>query len=144
MKSKTTQLTTDIILVGATPEETVTAQLEQLTQMRAEHERLLAEKEEAITALIPADVRKKIAGQKRAFNTKLNRLDKDIAATVKTVKTFTLQHGETIKANGHMAVFKSGHVSWNSSKVEGYLLANKQNLDNFRKVGNPSVSIRKS
>lgn len=59
-----------------------------------------------------------------------------------SIKTETLQHGETVKADNYMAVFTQPKPAWDSAKLEGYAVAHPEILE-FRKEKNPYVSIRK-
>lgn len=138
-----TQITPGIALIGTTQEDTIKDLLDRLATLKAEEEKLADEKEKAITALIPADIKAKVAGKKRSYNKKLDNVSKDINMTTKTIKAMTLTHGDSIKGNALHAVMVKGRVSWDSSKVEGYLIASDQSPDDFRKVGKPSVSLRK-
>lgn len=59
-----------------------------------------------------------------------------------SIKSATLQHGETVKADNYMAVFTQPKPAWDSAKLEGYAAAHPEILA-FRKEKNPYVSIRK-
>ena len=56
-----------------------------------------------------------------------------------TAGVFTI--GATVKANGLMAVYNKGRVSWDSKLLDGYAVAHPEILA-ARKEGDPSVTIR--
>lgn len=143
MKTQTVELTQGITVVGTTQEEIILDLLNRLGELETTREQIDKEETEAINALIPKEIRMKISGQKRVFSAKRNKVEKEIKDAQATAKTLTLKHGETVKGEGYQAVFVKGRTSWDNSKVEGYLLANEQDLDNYRSVGNPSISIRR-
>ena len=59
----------------------------------------------------------------------------------KTVNEYVLSNGTAIKAGGLHAVIMPGRVSWDTKALDGYAEAHPE-LKRFRKVGEPSVTIR--
>lgn len=137
-----TEIKKGIVIAGSSIEQTIKTQLDRLTELQAEFSEVEQSEDELIRDAIPADVQKQIASIRGVHTKKKNKLDKDIEATIKTIKALTLNHGSTVSGDGHMAVYSSPRKSWDSSKLEGYLIANDQSPDDFRTIGNPSISIR--
>jgi hypothetical protein len=57
------------------------------------------------------------------------------------IKADVLVHGGTIKGERFMAVFNKGRTSWDTERLEKYATAHPE-VNEFKKVGEPSVSIR--
>lgn len=57
------------------------------------------------------------------------------------IKAAVIALGETVKADGIMAVYNKGRESWDGKALSGYAAAHPEILV-FRSVGDPSVSIR--
>jgi hypothetical protein len=141
--TEATVITQGIVLVNADQEQTIIDLLDRLAGLNAELEQVGKERDAELDSMIPTDLKKKISAKRGAYTAKTNRLDKDIDAVTNTIRAMTLKHGATVKGEGYQAVVSKGRVSWDNSKIEGYLIAQDQDLDNYRTVGNPSVSIRK-
>ena len=68
-------------------------------------------------------------------------LDPVLDAYVAEVKADVLAHGETVKGAHLMAVWVKGRTSWDSKRLDGYAAAHPE-IETFRSVGEPSVTIR--
>ena len=58
------------------------------------------------------------------------------------VKQEVIEAGQTIKGSCLQACYAKGRVSWDTKMLDGYVVAHPE-VEQFRKVGEPSVSIRK-
>lgn len=57
------------------------------------------------------------------------------------VKTAVIAEGKTIKGSAIQAVYSAGRVSWDTKALDGYAAAHPE-IAPFRKIGEPSVSLR--
>lgn len=58
------------------------------------------------------------------------------------IKADVLNGGITVKGNSFMCVWSKGRVSWDTKALDGYAAGHPE-IAQFRKEGDPSVSIRK-
>ena len=58
------------------------------------------------------------------------------------VKQAVSNHGATVKGEYLQAVYSKPRVSWDTKALDGFMVAHPE-LKQLRKVGKPSVSIRK-
>ena len=116
--------------------------LERLDEYLAQKTLLEIDKKRAIEATIPQDVRDAVADIEAEFDDKLSAADENIAAIEKTIKDEVLRGGQTVKGKTMQAVYAKGRVTYSAKALDGLLVAIPQ-LNDFRKVGKPSVSIRK-
>lgn len=75
----------------------------------------------------------------------LDAIEAELGATLavaeKAVREAVLKGGETVKAGGLHAIISAGRVTWDTKKLDGYMAAHPE-VARFRKVGDPTVSIR--
>lgn len=64
-----------------------------------------------------------------------------IAAITEEIKAETARGGQSIKGDRFQAVYTKGRVAWDTKALEGYAAAHPE-IQQFKKVGEPSVSIR--
>lgn len=69
-------------------------------------------------------------------------VDAKIAELQASIKTATLQLGETAKSERFLAVYSAGRVSWDAKALDGYAVAHPEILA-FRSAGPPSVTLRR-
>ena len=74
-------------------------------------------------------------GQLRPLIQELKRLEDNL-------KAITIAKGETQRGTMHMFTYSKPRVTWDSKGLEGYMVAHPE-VKAFRKVGDPSVSVRK-
>jgi hypothetical protein len=65
----------------------------------------------------------------------IEKLTTDIEAAV-------LKAGESVKGSDLIAVYSAGRVTWNTKALDGYAAAHNE-IEQFKKIGKPSVTIRK-
>ena len=72
-----------------------------------------------------------------------NLVAEEIQRLTDTIKMQVIKHGESVKGEFMQCSWVKGRTSWNSKGLEGYAVANPDVL-RFKKVGNPSASIKKN
>ena len=98
------------------------------------------------------DYERKRADVMRAVQPQLDDLDREyrirLAAEASgvvqlegEVKTMVLALGESVKGAQLHAVYSKGRVTWDTKGMDGYVVAHPE-VAAFRKVGEPSVTIR--
>jgi len=118
----------------------ISKKLDMLYGLRLQKESRELEKATLIEALIPEAVRVEIAKIEEKYadadlTDKITRLENEIREEV-------LKFGETVRGRYLMATFTKGRTSWNTEALEGVLVAYPE-LEKFRTVGKPSISLRK-
>lgn len=69
-------------------------------------------------------------------------LDDEIDGTKDSIRARVLALGESVKTPWKRAIYSKGRTTWDSKRLGGYAVAHPEILE-MRKVGKPSVSIRK-
>lgn len=116
-----------------------TQALEKLTELYAKRDLLMLNKK----AAIPADVQKILDDIEVEFGPSQDAINTDIADTEAQVKSLVLEAGESAKGGSLQAVYAKGRVTWDTKSLDGYAKANPA-IAEYRKQGEPSVSIRKA
>lgn len=114
-------------------------------------EALTAELEQLINTILTPEIKAKVEEIKTEFQPKFDALESDEKYNAKKLEAETLtdqikseviEAGSTIKGSSLQAVYTKGRVSWDTKSLDGYVVAHPE-VGQFRKVGDPSVSIRK-
>ena len=116
--------------------------LEQLTDLYAQQDLLKIDRDNARDAAIPEEVEAALADIDAEFTPKLDAVAEKIAALEADAKTAVLAEGATVKGGALQAVYSKGKTTWDGKKLDGMMSIIPQ-LGDARKVGEPSVSIRK-
>ena len=95
------------------------------------------------SAAIPAEVAQALADIDTEFSPKETLVSEKIEELEEQIKKAVLEAGKSVKGGSHHAVFTNGRVTWETKGLDGLIVA-FPDLEKFRKVGQPSVSIRKS
>lgn len=98
--------------------------------------------QEELDALIPQEIKDRMAELNAEFEPQLENLHQQIVQIEGALKEYVLQVGETLKGEGHMFVYSKGRISWDTKSLEGYAKAHPELLV-FREEGKPSCSVRK-
>ena len=117
--------------------------LEQLTEFYAQRDLLMIDKKRALEDAMPAEVKQRMNELEAEFGDKEEAVKDNIAALEAEVKQAVLDEGATVKGGSLQAVYVKGRVSWDSKALDGYCKAHPE-LEEYRKQGNPSVSLRKT
>ncbi len=112
--------------------------LEKLTELYAKRDLLSLDKK----AAVPAEVQAVLDEIEAEFAPKQDVINSEISELETQVKALVLETGETAKGGSLQAVFAKGRVSWDTKALDGYAKANPA-IAEYRKQGDPSVSIRK-
>ena len=116
--------------------------LDQLAEMYAQRDLATMDKQKLIDELYTPELKKQIADIEAEFSSKTDAVNENIATLEAEVKEEVKQHGSSVKGKFLNAVFTKGRVTWETKGLEGLMVAVPQ-LAQFRKEGDPSVSLRK-
>jgi outer membrane murein-binding lipoprotein Lpp len=118
-------------------------------QMMQEDQKLVAEAKAKIDADLQAkiaDVYSQVANRKAEISAEFDGKAEDAKSNIDKltaeIKAEVEKLGESIKGAFYHAVYVRGRVSWNTDMLDGMIVAFPA-LDKARKVGKPSVTIRK-
>ena len=121
--------------------------LDQLSELRARLD-VLTDDRLAECAAVLAAVKPQLAAVKPQLDAINERYAPQLAETADTITALendirldVLQYGVTVKGAHLQAVWMKGRQSWDSARLEGYAVAHPE-IAQFRKVGEPSVTIR--
>lgn len=76
------------------------------------------------------------------FGAKVNAVNANIDALTDEIKRAVVAEGHSVKGKVFHAVYAAGRVSWNTDMLDGMVIAFPA-LEKARKVGQPSVTLRK-
>jgi phage host-nuclease inhibitor protein Gam len=116
--------------------------LEGLTEMYAQRDLLMLDRKRAETAAMPQEVIDALADIATEYAPKESAVSEKIAELEEAIKGEVIKTGVTVKGGSLQAVYSKPRVTWETKGLDGLLVAFPQ-LAQFRKVGAPSVSIRK-
>lgn len=120
----------------------VLSKLEQLKELDAQAEIIRLDKQAAIDAIFTDEIKAQLAAIDAEFNPMTEAVNNTIGLLETEVKTAVLNHGATVKCS-YTAVYNNGRVSWDTKALDGYAAAHPE-INQFKKVGPPSVSIRRN
>jgi hypothetical protein len=121
----------------------IAEKLQRLAEVHAEREALEGQKQKLVEEVIPADVRSRLDDIEAEFAQKVQAAAATIETLEAEIKAETLAHGESVRAAGYQAVWTKGRQTWDSKGLSTYGEAHPEILQ-FRKEGDPSVSIRRA
>lgn len=116
--------------------------LDQLAELNAQKDLLRLKKQELIDSVLTPEIRSQIAEIDVEFDPQFEAVESKASDLQKRVKEEVIAHGETIKGMALQAVYSKGRISWDTKGLNGYMVDHPE-LNQFKKQGNPSVSIRK-
>lgn len=116
-------------------------QLDQLHETRTLLEKFQAEKAGKLDAAVPLEVKQRLADIEEDFKPALSAALSEIARLESEIKAAVAVRGETIRSTRLQAVFSKGRQSWDNAALDEYAEQHPE-INKFRRVGNPSVSIR--
>lgn len=117
--------------------------LVQLRELDAHLDVIKMDKRTAVETVLAVEIRLKLA----AIDTEFDEISESIRSTIAglemEIKSLVLKAGaSTKKGEGYGASYIKGRVSWDTKALDGYAAAHPE-IDQFRKVGAPSVRINK-
>jgi len=116
--------------------------LESLTELYAQKDLLLIDRKRAEQTAIPAEVQKRLDDIAAECCDKEMTVNANIAKLESEIKQAVITTGATAKGGSLQAVYTAPRITWETKGLEGLMVAIPE-LEKFRKVGSPSVSIRK-
>ncbi len=116
-------------------------QLDQLHETRTLFEKFQGEKAAKIDAATPLEVKQRLADIEHDYEPALSAALSEIARLESEIKAAVAVRGETIRSTRLQAVFIKGRQSWDNASLDHYAETHPEIIE-FRRVGNPSVSIR--
>ena len=120
----------------------ITAKLGQLSELYAQRDLLMLDKAWLIEEVTPAEVRQAVADIELECGFKEAAITDTIEALAGDVKAAVVDAGASVKGEHLHAVYNKGRISWDTKGIAGYAVAHPE-IEAFRKVGKPSVSLRR-
>lgn len=99
-------------------------------------------KQEQIDAVLTDEIKTRLAEIDAEFAGKSDIASDKIASLEAEIKKLVTEKGASVKGEFLHAVFAKGRVTWDTKALDGYVKAHPE-LTEFRKEGEPSVSLRK-
>ena len=121
---------------------TIEHKLDALADLQSQKDVISLQKQAVIDSVLTPEIRQKLADIDAEFAGKSEFVDAEIARLTDSVKTEVLLNGATVKGNFLMAVYTKGRETWDGKGLAGFMVAHPE-MEKFRKVGEPSISIRK-
>ena len=121
---------------------TIEHKLDALADLQSQKDVISLQKQAVIDSVLTPEIRQKLADIDAEFAGKSEFVDAEIARLTDSVKTEVLLNGATVKGNFLMAVYTKGRETWDGKGLAGFMVAHPE-IEKFRKVGEPSISIRK-
>lgn len=121
----------------------IVTKLQQLEELDAQAEVIRLDKQKAVDTVLTDEVKAQLAAIDTEFDPMVLAVRETIGKLEGEIKLGVLAHGETVKSNKYKAVWGKGRVSWDNKALVGYATAHPE-IEALKKIGNPSVSIRRS
>jgi hypothetical protein len=118
-----------------------TDKLNQLKDLRFQSDVIRLHFDDLRRSILTPEIQAALDDIDAEYRTANDALQSGIAELEKEIKEDVLTKGETVKGDGIMAVWNKGRESWDGKSLSGYAAAHPEILA-FRKIGEPSVSIR--
>jgi hypothetical protein len=116
--------------------------LNQLAEMRSQLDVINLHYQDLRKSIIPVEIQEQLDDMEAEHQSALDAAKIGISELEKTIKADVLIAGISIKGDYLQAVWNKPRVTWNTKALAGFAAAHPEILD-FRKVGKPSVTIRK-
>ena len=116
--------------------------LDRLADLKAKRVLLMSKKQELMDSVLTPGIVTQLAAIDEEFAPGIGAITSKAAELEVRIKEEVIVHGETIKGNLLQAVWSKARTSWDTKGLNGYLVNNPE-LNQFKKIGKPSVSIRK-
>lgn len=119
----------------------VKQKLEDLAERQAQLSAVMAEKQNAIDAVMTAEMRQKLAEIDNEFASATDALSQQIESLEQQIKYDVAEFGASVKGSLLQAVYSKGRVSWDTKGLDKYANEHPAVLA-YREIGKPSVSLR--
>lgn len=128
-------------------EQKIKELLEKLAEFQAQRDaetlQKNSEKQALIDAVLTPEIKQKLSDIEAEFAGRGDAVASNIAELEAQIRTAVIESGTSVKGSILHAVYAKGRVSWDTKALDGYVKAHPE-LAEFRKEGEPSVSIRAS
>ena len=119
----------------------ILSKLEQLKELDAKKEELRLGKQSEIDAVLTDEIKAKLAAIDAGFDPLIDAVVENVTKLESEIKKAVLEHGATVKGV-YTATYSKGRVRWNTKALDGYAAAHPE-IEQFKQIGSPSVSIRR-
>lgn len=100
-------------------------------------------REKQLLTDIPEEFKTVIANIEAFYGGLIDDLGDTRSVVESQIKSQTLVNKQTFKAgNGYQAIYAKGRTTWDSKALTGYAAAHPE-IEQFKKVGEPSVRIKR-
>lgn len=120
----------------------ITEKLDSLAELHSQADALAIGKQDLIDQAIPPEVKARLDEIEAELTPAIDAVRQKIADLESEIKIAVILEGNTAKGAHFMAVWNKGRVTWDTKGLDGYLVAHPE-IVAFRKVGEPTVSLRK-
>ena len=112
-----------------------------LADLRAQTDIIKIHFDDLRAEILTPEIKAALAEIDAEYQTAIEALNTGIATLETEIKAEVIQGGATVKGAHLQAVYNKGRVSWDTKALDGYAAGHPEIMP-FRKVGEPSVSIR--
>jgi hypothetical protein len=116
--------------------------LDKLSELQAAIDAINLEKQELLETALTPEIRVKMAEIEAEFSPRIEIVRERAETLEAEIKSAVIENGATVRGDYLQAVYSKPRVTWDSGMLEGLMIAIPQ-LEKARKVGLPSVSLRK-
>ena len=116
--------------------------LDQLAEYQAQRALLDVKRQELVNEVYTPEIQARLTEIDIEFAPLFNAVDENINALTDNIKAEVIATGASVKGAHLQAVYTKGRVSWDTKIIEGLAVV-FPDLEKARKIGDPSVSIRK-
>src|SRR3972149_12249226 len=120
----------------------IVAKLDSLAELRAKRILLNGELQAKKDGILTAALRASLSSLDAEFRRYFSALDAEEFLLEAVIKDRVLADGSSVKGAYLQAVLSAGRVTWETKALDGFIVSYPE-LGKFRKVGQPSVAIRK-
>jgi hypothetical protein len=120
----------------------IVAKLDSLAELQAKQVLLDREKQAKKDAILTPALCAALSAIDTEFLDRYSGIDAEAAALEAAIKDGVLAEGASIKGSHLHAIWSAGRVTWETKALDGFIVSYPE-LEKFRKVGQPSVAIRK-
>jgi len=129
-------------LKALSQESTVELQLDRLAELRDQLAAADSDRRNKLNALLDLKVAARVQSIEDEHNKAIETLAAQATQIEAEIKQSVLARGQSVKGSVLHAIWMKGRVTWDGSGLDGFAVAHPE-MGQFRRVGDPSVSIRK-
>lgn len=116
--------------------------LNRLSELQCQADVIKLRFDELRKSVLTPEIQQQLADIAAEETTALDALKDGIDGLTEEIKNEVLSAGVTVKGDYMMAVYNKGRVSWDTKGLDGFAIAHPE-MAAFRKVGEPSITLRK-